>query len=302
MQIAGLGYIVIESTDAARWHQFGTEVLGAMSAPDMGDDGGVYLKLDEWSYRIAVIPGARDRLLAAGWELSGIGAFEKAVRELETLGYEVEQATDQEAAQRRVQGLARTQDPSGNAVELFYGPVLDHTRFVSPTGVSAFVTGELGLGHVVLPVSKLTATHTFYCDVLGFALSDSMQVPAVAVPGRDPGQGPAALRFYHCNPRHHSLALFEAEVPTGLVHLMLEVETIDEVGYAMDRCAKHSVPVSGTLGRHSNDHMVSFYMQTPGGFDIEYGYGGLLLDPANHCTSEFTKVSFWGHVFGPKPA
>ena len=26
-----------------------------------------------------------------------------------------------------------------------------------------------------------------------------------------------------------------------------------------------------TLGRHSNDQMVSFYMSTPSGFEVEYG-------------------------------
>ena len=29
-----------------------------------------------------------------------------------------------------------------------------------------------------------------------------------------------------------------------------------------------------TLGTHTNDRMTSFYVRTPSGFEIEYGFGG----------------------------
>jgi 3,4-dihydroxy-9,10-secoandrosta-1,3,5(10)-triene-9,17-dione 4,5-dioxygenase len=58
--------------------------------------------------------------------------------------------------------------------------------------------------------------------------------------------------------------------------------------------------VSGTLGRHANDLMVSFYVRTPGGFDIEYGTDGRLVDDATWISRETTAVSLWGHRFaGP---
>ena len=63
-----------------------------------------------------------------------------------------------------------------------------------------------------------------------------------------------------------------------------------------------SVPysMSNPLGRHANDLMVSFYVQTPGGFDIEYGTDGRLVDDATWVTRETTAVSLWGHAFtGP---
>ena len=36
--------------------------------------------------------------------------------------------------------------------------------------------------------------------------------------------------------------------------------------------------MSATLGRHMNDQMLSFYMRTPGGFDVEFGCEGLEVD------------------------
>ena len=43
--------------------------------------------------------------------------------------------------------------------------------------------------------------------------------------------------------------------------------------------------------------MTSFYMKTPSGFDLEYGYGGLQVDWEQHSAFEFTRVSIWGHDF-----
>jgi 3,4-dihydroxy-9,10-secoandrosta-1,3,5(10)-triene-9,17-dione 4,5-dioxygenase len=83
------------------------------------------------------------------------------------------------------------------------------------------------------------------------------------------------------------------------VHLMIEVATLDDVGRALDRCHRRGAPVSSTLGRHANDLMVSFYVQTPGGFDIEYGTDGRRVDDSTWVSRESTTVSLWGHVFTP---
>jgi hypothetical protein len=34
------------------------------------------------------------------------------------------------------------------------------------------------------------------------------------------------------------------------------------------------------LGKHTNDHMVSFYLRTPSGFNVEYGWGAREMDDA----------------------
>jgi len=126
-----------------------------------------------------------------------------------------------------------------------------------------------------------------------------MRMPAEFVGGK-PGDPPAWFRFLGCNPRHHCLALAPVPAAAGIVHLMIEVAALDDVGAALDRCARRGAPVSGTLGRHANDHMVSFYVRTPGGFDIEYGTDGRLVDDATWISRESTAVSLWGHTFaGP---
>ena len=83
--------------------------------------------------------------------------------------------------------------------------------------------------------SRLTlrpATHDdaaalhFYRDVLGFRLRDSMRLAPELV-GRPADGEPAWLRFFGCNPRHHSLAFLPMPTPSGIVHLMVEVADVD---------------------------------------------------------------------------
>ena len=49
------------------------------------------------------------------------------------------------------------------------------------------------------------------------------------------------------------------------------------------------------LGKHTNDQMVSFYVKSPAGFDIEFGWGGIPVDDATWRIGHFDKISVWGH-------
>ena len=92
----------------------------------------------------------------------------------------------------------------------------------------------------------------------GFRLRDSMRLTPQFV-GRPEDGEPGWLRFFGCNPRHHSLASLPMPTPSGIVHLMIEVEHSDDVGLTLDRALRKKVPMSATMGRHVNDLMLSFY-------------------------------------------
>ncbi|MEZ5167374.1 MAG: hypothetical protein R2695_13135 [Acidimicrobiales bacterium] len=50
------------------------------------------------------------------------------------------------------------------------------------------------------------------------------------------------------------------------------------------------------LGRHTNDHMISFYCESPDGFFVEFGWGGLQIpEPTDVPMYQITRPSFWGH-------
>jgi 3,4-dihydroxy-9,10-secoandrosta-1,3,5(10)-triene-9,17-dione 4,5-dioxygenase len=77
---------------------------------------------------------------------------------------------------------------------------------------------------------------------------------------------------------------------------MVELEDVDDVGRGYDLVQAEGIPVARTLGRHTNDRMISFYARTPSGFEVEYGFGGHLVDEASWEPCELTAVSSWGHV------
>ena len=260
--ISSLGYLRIESADVGTWREFGVKVLG-MTEGRGPEKGAVYLRMDDFPARLVIMPGASERLLASGWEVADARALAAVGRALADAGVPYKAATDAELAARRVGAMLRSEDPAGHVLEVFCGAALEHRPSVSPYG-NRFVTGAMGMGHVVLPVPPgSSAALDFYTEVLGFRLRDSMRMPAEFFGGAA-GDPPLWFRFLGCNARHHSLALAPLPAQAGIVHLMIETASLDDVGRALDRCARRGAPVSGTLGRHANDLMVSFYVRTPG--------------------------------------
>jgi len=242
-----------------------------------------------------VFPAEVDELSCVGWELADHPALQAAREHLSKVGVEFEEGTEEELAERRVQELVRFTDPFDNVFELFHGITYESRPVVTPYAAN-FVTGDQGMGHVVIPVADDVEALRFYTDVLGFRLRDSMSMPGEFV-GKEPGSK-VWLRFLGVNPRHHSLAFLPMPNPSKCVHIMLEVDKLDDVGRALERVRKHKAPLSATLGRHMNDQMVSFYVRSPGGFDVEFGTEGLQVDDARWVARESTAVSYWGHVFG----
>ena len=291
MNISGLAYVVAETTDLAKWKRYAEGVLGMMTAPS--PDGGIYVRMDERQFRFAVQPGARDAYVVSGWEVTGRADFDQALQVLGDAGVEVHMGDATHCRLRCVQQVASFSDPSGNRHELVWGFRSDFAHFASPAGVSRFVTGNIGMGHTVLPAPNFEKTAEFFTQVMGFGLSDLLNFQ----PGGPDGPN-LPIHFFHCNnARHHSLALAGFPVESGCVHVMVEVENMPEVGRAMDRMQAHQVQQTATLGQHTNDRMTSFYMRCPSGFDIEYGYGGAVIDWQEHIVHEFTRVSLWGHDF-----
>ncbi|HKT77285.1 MAG TPA: VOC family protein [Sphingobium sp.] len=297
MAVISLGYVIIEARDLAPWRDFAAGIVGLMPAAAPQDDVALF-RMDDRPFRLWVQKGERDAFLAPGWECASREDFDSLLAKLESAGRPVERAGVMEARARQVYELARSSDPAGNAMEIFYGRFVDYAPFVSPAGVSGFVTGdhgEMGLGHVVLTAPNFDETHAFYKDVMGFGDTDLGRFYLMGGGADDPGVG---FAFLHCNSRHHSLALGQMpESPNGAVHMMLEVATLEDVGRAYDRVlkSKGKVPLSATLGRHVNDKMTSFYMQSPSGFDIEYGWNGLVIDPASWTPTTSMTMSDWGH-------
>ncbi|BBZ01839.1 biphenyl-2,3-diol 1,2-dioxygenase [Mycolicibacterium chitae] len=286
---SSLGYVSVQTADIERWRRFAFGVLGFAEGSGPDPDA-LYLRMDERAARIIVTPGETDKIVTVGWEVRDRAALAEVKRALDGAGVAFKELSLAEADTRRVEEVIAFEDPAGTALEVFHGAVLDHSPVVTPFG-ARFVTGAQGLGHVVLPALDVNAMFEFYTEVLGFRSRGAFRVP---VP---PEFGPLRVRFLGINERHHSLAVCPASTlrDPGLVHLMVEVDSLDAVGQALDRVAADGFQLSSTLGRHTNDKMVSFYVRAPGDWDIEFGTDGMRVDESFYTAEEITADSYWGH-------
>jgi 3,4-dihydroxy-9,10-secoandrosta-1,3,5(10)-triene-9,17-dione 4,5-dioxygenase len=279
--VVALGYVVAEATDLGQWETFASDLLGVGVAEKTDDR--LLLRIDQKTYRMDVRKSERNQVTVVGWEVLGAAELAELSEAVQKAGFEVTPGTREEIDERKVIDLVKFTDPEGLSLELFYGLKKDKDRFVSPTGAS-FVTGEHGLGHVFQIVRDPEKYNHLYRDVLGFRLSDEV----------DFGPDKSGV-FLHCNGRHHSFAFAPIPVKPGVGHLMIEVDDLDLVGRAWDKVLDGAAPISSTFGKHSNDEMISFYVRTPSNFQLEYGYGGLVIDPENHRPSRLDTSNFWGH-------
>jgi 2,3-dihydroxybiphenyl 1,2-dioxygenase len=280
MSLTALGYIGIHSSRLADWSALATGLIG-MQQVDAGGATRVF-RMDDRKQRFVVTGEDGDRLAFTGWETADAASMAALAARLEQHGTRVHAATRAQADARGVADLIAFDDPAGNRIEVFHGAALADTPFTPGRPISGFRTGPLGMGHAVTHVTDVAPLLPFYRDVLGFHVSDY-------------GLTPYPLYFFHLNGRHHSFAMVGSG-RAGLHHFMVELTSLDDVGQGYDLAQLEDGRVAYSLGRHTNDHMTSFYAQTPSGFFIEYGWGGRTIDPKTWQPHEtFDGPSFWGH-------
>ncbi len=288
--ITQLGYLGLSVSNISQWEQFATQTLG-LQISGREADGTLLLRNDEYHRRLLVHPTGKDDLAYIGWEVTDEHALSRVAEQLKAAGTEVRQGTPAEAKARGVINLLAFRDPSGIPMEVFYGPLMAYNApFQSPRPISGFVAGEHGFGHMVITMDDFEQSIHFYRDVLGMRISDFVEVVRPTT-----GQQ-LRLAFFHCNPRHHTIAFYAAPNPTKrLNHFMLQTRALDDVGTTFNLCQDQGIPISRGLGRHTNDQMFSFYLVSPSGFEVEYGWGGRVVDDSTWQVQYHQGGSIWGH-------
>jgi 2,3-dihydroxybiphenyl 1,2-dioxygenase len=280
MEISALGYIGIKSLQLDQWSQMATGLLG-MQQVDRG--GGMRaFRMDDRKQRLIVEGSSDAGLSVMGWEVPTSAELDRLAGRLDDHGVKVTRGSRALAGERHVAELISFRDPAGNPLEAFCAPELAFDPFKPGRPITGFRTGALGMGHAVLNVEEVEPLLPFYRDLLGFKVSDF-------------GLKPYKLYFFHVNGRHHSFAMVGSG-RKALHHFMVEVGSLDDVGQGYDLAQIDEGRIAYSLGRHTNDHMTSFYVNTPSGFFIEYGWGGRIIDPATRQPHEtFDGPSLWGH-------
>ncbi|MBM4511313.1 2,3-dihydroxybiphenyl 1,2-dioxygenase [Rhodococcus hoagii] len=274
MSIRSLAYLRIEATDMAAWREYGLKVLGMIGAraPIPTTCTCAWTTTPA---RLVIVPGERDGLYATAGNARTPKGCRRSVSALPRPTGSSRRATKEEAAERNVVEFVKCRDASGSRLG-----DLPHDRPAAPPhreSVRAQVRHRRAGARARRARNQGRAADLeFYRDVLGFKLRDSMRLPpqVVGVRRTVTRRGCASWAATHAT----SLAFAPLPNPSGIVHLMVEVENSDDVGLCLDRALRKNVKMSATLGRHVNDLMLSFYMKTPGGFDVEFGCEGLEVE------------------------
>jgi len=278
--IKELGYVGIRSADVAGWRKFATHMLG-MQVIGRGD--GIALRMDGKCHRYLIDPAETSSLGFFGFDVGSREGLDQLIQRLTEGGIAWNQASEEECRARQVTACVWTIDPDGHRAEFFYGLAEATTPFEPSKPIGGFRTGELGMGHVVLMTPGFDRMAAFYEKLLGFRVSDFHEHPFPA-------------QFMRVNQRHHSLALIGSDGPPSVHHMMCEYVHFDDVGRAYDLALDAPESIAVSLGRHLNDHVISFYARTPDGFFMEIGWAGRLVDEETWVPEELDSPSLWGHV------
>ncbi|WP_225011007.1 biphenyl-2,3-diol 1,2-dioxygenase [Novosphingobium percolationis] len=264
--VTELGYLGLTVSSLDAWRSYAAEVAG-MEIVDEGEGDRLYLRMDQWHHRIVLHAADSDDLAYLGWRVAGPVEFDAMVAKLAAAGIAVEVASDTEARERRVLGLAKLADPGGNPTEIFYGPQVDTHKPFHPGRpmYGKFVTGSEGIGHCILRQDDVPAAAAFY-GLLGLrgSVEYHLQLPNGMV---------AQPYFMHCNERQHSVAFGLGPMEKRINHLMFEYTDLDDLGLAHDIVRARKIDVALQLGKHANDQALTFYCANPSGWLWEFGWG-----------------------------
>lgn len=284
ISVTELGYIGLGVKDLAAWKTFAKDFL-AFEIVDEGESDRCHLRMDYQHHRFTLHADGTDDLAYLGFRVAGPNEFVAMQAQLKQADIKFRVGSLEEAEERRVLEVLKLADPDGNPVEIFHGPLIKFSRPFHPgRGMHGrFVTGTGGLGHCIIRQRDSDAGTRFY-EALGMRGGVEYKI----------GNGARALqiRFMHCNERDHTVAWGVGSPDKRLNHVMIEVDNLDDVGLTHELVRKAKVPVAIQMGKHSNDHMYSFYFRNPSGWNFEVGCGARA---ATH-QSEYYTEDFFGHA------
>jgi catechol 2,3-dioxygenase len=158
--------------------------------------------------------------------------------------------------------------------------------FRTPDGIRQTISAEVArhdtaiddhrrpnkFSHVVFRSADHPELERFFCDLLGFKVSDKTD----------------GIDFLRCTRDHHSVALGKIAGP-GLHHMAFELPDLDGLMGASGRLKLNGYPIEWGVGRHAGpgNNVYSFFVD-PNGFATEYTTGMEQVDDETypHRTAE----------------
>jgi catechol 2,3-dioxygenase-like lactoylglutathione lyase family enzyme len=242
IRVRRLAHASYETPDVERMVAYYIEILGLSLVEKEKDTAYLAATLDH--HAIVLRKGSEPKCVRLAFQISPeteLGEFE---RQIAGSGIKSERRQDPEPS---ISEMVCFADPKGTIMEVFNNHAFSGQPFQSKGVVPH------KLGHVAFHAADVQAITKFYCDVLGFRVSDWMA---------------DFFSFLRCGPDHHTINL----IGTGRNkhhHTAFELRDWAHLQTACDYLATNGFPLIWGPGRHGIGHNLFAYHRNPDGLIVE---------------------------------
>ena len=231
IKVRRLGHATISTPDIEAQTDYYGRILGLQVTESSKDR--VFLASKQGFEAIELVKGKAGALQRLSFQIAPGTDLNDVVKELGKMGIKSEKRS---GITPGVAECVTLTDPKGTPVDLYA-----EYKF-APVGAPAYFN-IMKLGHVAYRVLDVQEVVKFYCDVLGFRVSD--------------WRGDFFV-FMRCNTDHHTLNFIIDEKPQ-LHHIAFEVLDWSEINKAGDFLARNKIHLVWGPGRHIIGHNVATY-------------------------------------------
>ena len=243
INVRRLAHATLTTPDIERQIAYYTEVVGLTLVERSKDRA--YLACKLGLEAIALEPGRGNALARIAFQVAPGSDLDDVARALAKDGIKSERRS---GISPGIGTAIVFTDPKGTQVEIFSDYV-----FAKDDGRTAGIM-PLKLGHVAYRVDDVGKTVKFYCDVLGFRVSDWRADD---------------FAFLRCNTDHHTVN-FVYDAEPQLHHIAFEVKDWAEIQRAAETLAKHDIHLVWGPGRHIIGHNIAIYHRNADKVRVEF--------------------------------
>jgi catechol 2,3-dioxygenase-like lactoylglutathione lyase family enzyme len=242
IRISRLAHVVFETPDLAQQVDHYTKVLG-LQVTDR-DATTAYLSCSTDHHTVVLKQGSTQQCTAIGFQVPIGSDLNAYAAQMQAHGIRTER---QSHCQPAIADLVSFVDNKGTRIEVFAEALPSGLGF-SRSGIS-----PNKIGHVAFNVVDAPATVKFYCDVLGFKVSDWMG---------------DFFAFLRCGLDHHSINLVAGQ-KSKMHHIAFELRDWTHIRDSSDMLAMDRIPLVWGPVRHGIGHNISTYHRSCDGHIVE---------------------------------
>ena len=242
ISVKKIAHTTYEVPDVERQTEYYTDILG-LTLTEKSKDA-VYLASTIDHHSVVLRAGTQAQCVGVGFQLGlddDLGAFE---RQVQGVGVKTQRKKDPDPS---ISEMLSFEDPKGTLIEVFKREAFSGQRYP----VQGIVPHKLG--HVAFHVTDVKHVTKFYCDVLGFRVSDWMA---------------DFFSFLRCGPDHHTINLMQTGSNRHF-HTAFELRDWGHLQTACDYLSLNGYKLLWGPGRHGIGHNLFAYHRSPAGLITE---------------------------------